>query len=465
MTSDGLSALFERQRRASRAQPAPTLAARQAALLKLRQLVLDNEAAIAAAIAADFGGRSVAETRLLEVLPVLNSIRNTRRHLAAWARPERRSVDLLFLPARSWVRHEPLGVVGILAPWNYPLLLTLSPLIDALAAGNRVLLKPSELTPRYASLLASLMAGCFDGAEVAVVEGGVEMAQAFASLPFDHLVFTGSTRVGRQVMQAAAANLTPVTLELGGKSPALVGADYPLEAAARSIAFGKFLNAGQTCIAPDYVLVDRARADPLAHAVLAAAQRCYPTIQDNADYTNQITPAHQQRLVDALAAARAAGARVLTHPDAARAGKLAPTVVLDVPADNLLMTEEIFGPILPIVAYDTLDGALAFVNARARPLSLYCFTHERHTRERVLAGAISGGVTLNGTLLHIAQDNLPFGGVGASGMGAYHGRDGFLRFSHARAVHAVGRINLLEKLGPPWGRLAAWASRLVARRR
>lgn len=465
MTASDLAELFQRQRQASRSTPAATVSERKAALLKLRQVILDNEAAIAAAIAADFGGRSVAETKLLEVLPVLNAIRNTRRHLAAWARAEQRSVDLAFFPARSWVRYEPLGVVGILAPWNYPLLLTLSPLIDALAAGNRVLVKPSELTPRYAELLAGLMAGCFHETEVAVVTGDVEIARVFASLPFDHLLFTGSTKVGRQVMQAAAANLTPVTLELGGKSPAIIAPDYPLEKAARSIAFGKFLNAGQTCIAPDYVLVDRERAELLAQSVLAAAIRCYATVQGNADYTNLIAPAHQQRLVDAVAAARAAGAVVMTHPDQqGLAGRMVPTVVMNAPPDNLLMTEEIFGPVLPIVTYDRLDEALAFVNARERPLCLYCFTHDRHTRNRVLDGATSGGVTLNGTLLHIAQDNLPFGGVGASGMGAYHGRDGFRRLSHARAVHSAGRINVIEWLGPPWGSLAAWAGRILSRR-
>jgi coniferyl-aldehyde dehydrogenase len=466
MSEDAVRPIFALQRAASRGAPAPAFEKRVAAVEKLRDLVRTNAAAIASAISADFGGRSESETQLLEIVPILNAVRHTRRHLRSWMRPERRSIDIAFHPARAWVQYEPLGVVGIVAPWNYPLLLTISPLLDAVAAGNRAMLKPSELTPRFSELLRVLIAEHFDASEIAVITGGVEIARSFASLPFDHLLFTGSTAVGREVMRAAADNLTPVTLELGGKSPAIVCPDYPIEKAARSIAFGKFLNAGQTCIAPDYALVPSERCHAFADRVLAEATRCYPTIAGNSDYTSIITERHRMRLRDALDEARAAGATVLSAAGANQdvEGKLAPTIVLNAPVDGVLLREEIFGPILPIVPYRSLNDALAFINARPRPLALYCFTHDRQSRAVVLARATSGGVTLNGTLLHIAQDALPFGGVGASGMGAYHGRDGFRRMSHARAVHQIGFINVFERLGPPWGKLASTVARLLSRR-
>ncbi|HEU0134727.1 MAG TPA: coniferyl aldehyde dehydrogenase, partial [Allosphingosinicella sp.] len=401
------------------------------------------------------------------IVPTLNAIRHARKHVAAWIRPERRRVDPLFQPASAKVRHEPLGVIGIISPWNYPLQLALSPLVDAIAAGNRAMLKPSELTPAFSELLRRLIADRFDESEVAVVTGGVEVGEAFASLPFDHLLFTGSTAVGRKVYQSAAANLVPVTLELGGKSPTIVCPGYDLAKAARSIAFGKFVNAGQTCIAPDYVLVPRAKADEFAQAVLAQAKRSYPAIAGNDDYSAVISPRHRERLAGAIDHARGAGARILTHEDerGREEGKIGPTVLLGAPKESLLLTEEIFGPVLPILAYRSLDEAIAFVAAGERPLALYCFSNSRRERERVLDGAISGGVTLNGTLMHVAQENLPFGGVGASGIGAYHGHEGFKRFSHARAVHRIGFINVFERLGPPWGKMAKGLARRLAKRR
>jgi coniferyl-aldehyde dehydrogenase len=466
MTEDALRTIFALQQAASRSMQAPAFERRRAAVEKLCDLVRTNATEIASAISADFGGRSKSETELLEIVPALSAIRNARRHLRSWMRPERRAVDFSFQPARAWVQYEPLGVIGIIAPWNYPLLLTISPLLDAIAAGNRAMLKPSELTPRFSELLRVMIAERYDPSEIAVITGGVEIARSFASLPFDHLLFTGSTAVGRQVMRAAAENLTPVTLELGGKSPAIVCPDYPIEKAARSIAFGKFLNAGQTCIAPDYALVPSEHCEAFAHRVLKEATRAYPAIAGNLDYTSIITEQHRIRLKAALNEARAAGATVLSHTDANadREGKLVPTVVLDAPVDGELLREEIFGPILPVVPYRSLDEALAFINARPRPLALYCFTHDRQMRSFVLALATSGGVTLNGTLLHIAQDALPFGGVGASGMGAYHGRDGFRRMSHTRAVHQIGFLNFFEHLGPPWGKLSSTVARLLSRR-
>ncbi|TCP97417.1 coniferyl-aldehyde dehydrogenase [Sphingomonas sp. PP-F2F-A104-K0414] len=464
MTTD-LYHRFDRVRAASRTLPTPGLAERRKLLSSLRDMVLDNAKPLAAAIAQDFGGRSEAETELVEVVPIMNGIRHAMSSLPRWMRDERRHVSAAFQPAKAWVRYEPLGVIGIIAPWNYPLYLALGPLIDAFAAGNRALIKPSELTPAFSDLLARIVADRFDSDRVSVITGGPDVAQAFSALPFDHLVFTGSTAVGRHVMRAAAENLTPVTLELGGKSPVIVARDYSIEKAARSISFGKFINAGQTCVAPDYVLAPTESAERLAEAVLAAAQQAYPTIQTNDQYSNIITDRHRARLQAGVDEAIAAGARVLTHPDATGPnGKMAPTIVLDPPMDGLLMTEEIFGPVLPVVRYSSLADALAQVNSRERPLALYCYTDDRKTRDTVLDGAISGGATLNGALMHVVQDDLPFGGVGASGSGAYHGRDGFRRFSHARAVHQIGFVNVFEKLGPPWGGLARTTARLLTRR-
>jgi len=455
---------FNRQHAASRGKPMPDAAARRLSLATLHDLVCGNVNAFARAIAEDFGGRARRETQILEAIPTLNAIRHARKWVRRWMRPERRKVDWLFQPARAWVRYEPLGVVGILSPWNFPLLLSLVPLANVLSAGNRAMLKPSELTPAFSDLLGRLVAERFDPAHVTVVRGGVEVAREFSSLPFDHLLFTGSTGIGREVMRAAAENLTPVTLELGGKSPAIIAADYPLGKAALSIVFGKWLNAGQTCVAPDYVLVPADRATEFAQVVIEEARRGYPSIA-NDDYTSVITEWHQARLNAAIEEAAAAGAVVMRHGGQhAGTRKIAPTVVLGAPASGLLLREEIFGPVLPVVPYENLDEALAFVNARDRPLALYCFTNDKRVRAKVLDGATSGGVTLNGTLLHAGHDGLPFGGIGASGMGAYHGLDGFRRFSHARAVHAIGAINALERLGPPWGRLAARATRFLLRR-
>lgn len=449
-------------RAAARAGRIPDAAVRRRRLDALRRMVIQNRVEIARAIDADFGGRPVSETELLEVVPLLGAIRHARSHVAHWMRDERRAPSLAFRGGRAWVRHEPLGVVGIVSPWNFPLYLCLGPLVDALAAGNRAMIKPSELTPRFSEVLRTLVGATFAPDEVAVITGDVDVARQFTALPFDHLVFTGSTAVGRQVMRTAAENLTPVTLELGGKSPAIVTEGYPLDAAARAIAQGKFLNAGQICIAPDYALVPAGQQEALARAVLKAAEASYPAALAGRDYASLISGRHRTRLEDAIAEAEGAGARVLRANGDWR-GRMPPTVVLDAPDQGVLMTEEIFGPVLPIVPYRDLDEALALVNRHDRPLALYAFAKDRATQRRILDGAISGGVTLNGTIAHIAQDNLPFGGVGASGMGAYHGRDGFRRLSHARAVFRPGPVDAFALLRPPFGRFARIAIRIFGR--
>ncbi len=452
---------FELQRTLTRSGPAPTLAQRKHALDKLRRMLLTHQAAFTTAISEDFGNRSADETRMLEIGLLMSAARNARKNLHRWMKARRRHVDIAFQPAKAWVRHEPLGVIGIIAPWNYPLFLSLGPLIDVIAAGNRAMIKPSELTPRLSELLAQAIAETFDETEVTVINGGPDVAQAFSGLPFDHLIFTGSTTVGRIVMQTAAANLTPVTLELGGKSPVILCDDFDVTRAAESIAFGKFLNAGQTCIAPDYVLVPEHKVEAFAHAVIAHVGKSYPEIAGNDDYTSIVSQRHYDRLAAAIAEAQAAGATVLAMPGAPEVRKIAPTVVIGAPADGVLMREEIFGPVLPVIGYKTIEEALAFINGRDRPLALYAFSKERNMLDRILDGAISGGVTLNGTLLHAGQDGMAFGGVGPSGTGGYHGYDGFLRFSHARSVLKIGFVNVFEKLGPPWGGLARWITAVL----
>ena len=455
--------ILARQRAAVNEHGAPGHGARIATLDALLELIKQHRRTLVETVSADFGTRAAAETELGELMPLMNGIRHVRRHLGRWMKPQRRRPGLAFRPATARVVAQPLGVVGVLAPWNYPLFLTLGPMVDALAAGNRVMLKPSELTPRTADLLKTLLAERFDEDQVAVVTGGPEVAAQFSALDFDHLLFTGSTRVGRQVMAAASAHLTPVTLELGGKSPVVLCRDYPLKKAARKIAIGKFFNAGQTCVAPDYALVPADLADAFADAVVAAAAELYPTIAGNPDYTAIISDRHYQRLAGMIEEARDGGARVVQHgdPGAAAERKIVPTVLVRARDEAMALREEIFGPILPIVTYDDLDHAIRLINARPKPLALYCFSTDHAKIEGVLQRTRSGGATINGTLLHVAQEDLPFGGVGESGMGAYHGREGFLRLSHARATLELSRFNMSDRIAAPYGKLTRIVTRLL----
>jgi acyl-CoA reductase-like NAD-dependent aldehyde dehydrogenase len=456
---------FQRQR--ALRDEAPGLDARAASLDSLEALVRDNAAAFCEAIDRDFHGRSVAETQALELFPALGAIRHARRHFRAWARPRRVPTGFWFLPGRSRIYPQPLGVVGIVVPWNYPLYLAVAPLADALAAGNRVMVKMSESAPALGELFARRVADRFDAALLTVVNGDATVAREFTALPFDHLLFTGSTEVGRQVMRAAAANLTPVTLELGGKSPAIVGHGVDVAEAADRIMFGKCLNAGQTCIAPDYALVPEDRVDAFCEAARASVGRLYPTLRDNPDYTAIIDARHRARLAGYLEEASSRGARVIEMNPAGEplggSPKMAPALVLGAPGDTRIMREEIFGPLLPVVPYRTLDDAIAYVNARSRPLALYIFEHARAAVDRVIERTVSGGVSVNETILHIAQDELPFGGVGPSGMGEYHGRAGFETFSKRKAVFFQSRVNGMKLLRPPYGKRFASLVKLLLR--
>jgi coniferyl-aldehyde dehydrogenase len=447
--------LLERQRRAYATDPMPGRAARDDRLGRLLAIVEQHAGEFTAAISEDFGHRSRHETLIAEIFVVVAAIKHSRRHLGRWMRMRRAPTALQYRPGYNRVLPQPVGVVGVVSPWNYPLQLALGPVVGALAAGNRVMLKPSELTPRTAALLARRVGERFAEDEFAVVTGDADAGRAFVELPFDHLLFTGSTAVGRLVAQAAAKNLTPVTLELGGKSPAIVDPSCDLSIAAPRLALGKLLNAGQTCIAPDYALVPAARVEQFAAAMRAAVTAMYARIVDNDDYTSIVSDRHYARLQRLLEDARAKGASVVElgeKPDAARR-RMPPVLVLGVNDGMDLMKEEIFGPLLPVVAYASVDEAIAYVNRHERPLALYWFGEDAASRDRVLARTVSGGVTVNDCLWHFAQEDLPFGGVGASGMGAYHGEAGFRTFSKDKPVFFQTRLNGMFLMRPPYGRV------------
>ncbi|AJY27388.1 aldehyde dehydrogenase family protein [Burkholderia thailandensis 34] len=459
-----LDALLRDQRAAYLRAPYPSWATRADHLRALRKMLLDNRDALAAAIDADFGHRAKEEVLMSEIWLAKEEIDEALKHGKRWIKPKSRAMNKWMRPARAKVMPQPLGVVGIVVPWNYPVLLAAGPLICALAAGNRAIIKMSELTPRTSQLFEELISKTFARDHVAVVNGDAEISAAFSGLPFDHLLFTGSTNVGRHVMRAAAENLTPVTLELGGKSPVIIGPRARFDAAVDAVITGKTLNAGQTCIAPDYVLVPRGKEAEFVARARARMAKLYPNLSTNPDYTSIISERHFARLQRLASDAQQAGAQLHPLTDAApdpALRRLPPVLVTQAPDASQLMQEEIFGPLLPIVPYDTLDDAIAYVNARPRPLALYLFDEDRSSVERVMRDTISGGVTVNDTLMHIACGTLPFGGVGASGMGAYHGYDGFVTFSKMKPVLTQPRLNTRAMIAPPYGKRFAAILKLM----
>ena len=449
---DQLQDLFAAQRRAYAANPMPPAAQRLQWLKALRDLLSDERQALIEAISNDFSHRSADETLFAELMPSLHGIHYARKHLKGWMKPSRRAVGIAFQPASAKVIYQPLGVIGVIVPWNYPLYLAIGPLVGALAAGNRVMLKLSESTPATGQLLKTLLAQIFPEDLVCVVLGEAEVGMAFSKLPFDHLLFTGATSIGKHVMRAAAEHLTPVTLELGGKSPAIVSADVPLKDAAERIAFGKALNAGQTCVAPDYVLVPEDRVDGFVAAYTQAVRGFYPTLADNPDYTAIINERQLARLNAYVKDATDKGATLVPLYDQGQARRMAHSLLLNVSDEMTVMQDEIFGPVLPIVPYRGIDQAFAYINQRPRPLALYYFGYNKAEQNRVLHETHSGGVCLNDTLLHVAQDDMPFGGIGPSGMGHYHGHEGFLTFSKAKGVLIKQRLNAAKLIYPPYGK-------------
>jgi coniferyl-aldehyde dehydrogenase len=455
LTVAELDKTFSAQKKKFSTAPYLDYSDRIANLKNLKKLILDNQDDIIQAISDDFGHRCKDDSIIGDILSSVLGINYTLKKLKSWMKPNKRHVDLLFQPAKAQVLHQPLGVVGIIVPWNYPLFLAIGPLTAALAAGNCAMLKMSEYTPRTSTLLASLCAQYFDHNVVAIVGGEADIAMAFSKLPFNHLFFTGSTNVGRLVMKAAAENLVPVTLELGGKSPSIIDADMDIKTTVSRFIMGKILNSGQTCVAPDYILCPRGKVDELVAELKLSYKVLFPTITDNNDCSSIVNEGHYARLQGLLTDAKEKGANLIPLSDdlgSAEKRKMPLTVIVNSTDDMAVMTDEIFGPILPIVPYDDLASAINYINDRPRPLALYIFSFSKSFQQTILKQTHAGGVCINEATIHVGIDDLPFGGIGASGMGSYHGAEGFKTFSHAKSILSRGRISLSHLLLPPYGK-------------
>ena len=454
-----MRSVLDRQKQAHIREGAPSLALRIDRIDRAIGVLVDHKDEICEALRQDFGHRSLDQTLMTDVVGCLGGLKEAKKNLRKWMRPSKRSATFPFNLAggKARVEYQPLGTVGLITPWNFPMAMTFSPLAGIFAAGNRLMLKPSEYTPRTAELTERMFASAFDETEVAVFPGGPDVGQLFSSLPFDHMIFIGATAVGKHIMRAASENLTPVTLELGGKSPTIIGNNCQLQTAADRIMYGKTVNAGQICLAPDYVFVAKHSEGAFVASAERSVASMYPALKDNPDYTSVINQRHYDRLQGYLTDAKSKGARIVeinpANEDFSQqpAHKIPPTLVLDVTEDMKIAQEEIFGPLLMVKTYETTDEVIDYVNAHPRPLALYYFGDDEGEKQRVLDRTTSGGAAINDVMLHVAQEDLPFGGVGASGMGAYHGFDGFKNFSHAKAVFEQGRrFDLGRFMRPPF---------------
>ena len=425
-------------------------------LARLRRTLVKYQDEIAAAISQDFGNRSVHETKIGEVMTCLEQCNYYSKHLTAWMKPSKRHVAALHQPSKAWVQYQPLGVIGIMAPWNYPLLLAVGPLICALAAGNHAMLKISSSAAAFGRVLERALAEVFPTDLVTVINGGGAISDAFCRLPFDQIVFTGSSAIGKTVMAAAAENLVPVILELGGKSPAIIHPSMSLKDAAERIAAGKLWNAGQTCVAPDYVFLPRGSTGEFVKHMRQYATTMYPTLRNNPDYTSIVNDKQYNRLQGYLDNARENGAEFFefnpANEDLSAVRKIAPTVIANVTRDMDVCQNEIFGPILPVIEYDDIDETINYINAGERPLALYYFDYDADRAEYMARRTHSGHFGINQVLTHVAQDDLPFGGIGNSGMGKYHGQEGFYSMSHARSVMLKPRFYAFKMILPPFGK-------------
>lgn len=451
-----LTLLLEQQRQAYQLCPYPDYHARVRHLEKLKNLVLENQQALLTAMSEDFGNRSHDDSRIGDILTTVQGINYSLKQLKKWMRPEKRHVGMLFQPASAFIEYQPKGVIGIMVPWNYPIFLAFGPLTAALAAGNRAMIKMSEFTPKTSALIASLITRYFDEKHVSIVEGDAKVAAEFSTLPFDHLFFTGSTAVGKLVMKAASQNLVPVTLELGGKSPAIIDDEIDIKVAAERLIMGKTLNSGQTCVAPDYVLLPKGKSQAFTEALQRLFTSMFPTIDNNVDYTSVVNDAQFQRLMRLINDAQEKGAQVTTLASSEQCLKtrqLPLTLLTNVSDDMEVMQEEIFGPLLPIVEYDSLEEAIAYINRGDRPLALYICSFNQATQGLILKNTHSGGVCINDASVHVGVEDLPFGGIGASGVGNYHGEEGFKTFSHAKSVFKRGRFSVANQLFPPYGKI------------
>ena len=438
------------------AEPNPSIEVRLERISRIKKMIAANEEKICKVLSADFGVRSPIEARLAEFQMIYQACKYTRKHLKEWMKPTQMETPAFMGSSEAWVEHQALGIVGIMSPWNYPVQLALVPAIAALAAGNRVWLKPSERSSRTSGFLAGLIQEYFHPTEFCVSTGGPDVAEQFAALPFDHLFFTGSEAIGKKVMRAAAENLTPVTLELGGKTPTIIDSSAKLQEAAASIVYGKLLNGGQTCIAPDYILIGANQHAEFIQALQAAAQAQFSNPEELTGPIDDVQLQHWQHLV-ADAVERGAKAIPLLNNASSGARRFEPVVLVDVSPQARVLHEEIFGPILPIITAADTTAAINYINSKPSPLALYWFGKDKKNLQRVLAETRSGGVTINDTLLHVAVESLPFGGIGASGMGAYHGKAGFDTFTHQKPILEVRGIlgsNFLKgtkPARPPYG--------------
>ena len=455
-------AILAKQKAAHLRDGAPTAEQRMERLDRCIGLLVDHRGDIEEALNADFGSRSREATAFTDVAASIGPLKHARDNLRKWMKPEKRKTTPAILGlfgAKAEVRFQPKGVVGVISPWNFPMNLTFAPLAGVLAAGNRAMIKPSEFTPATSALMAQMFGSVFSEEEIAVITGGPEVGQAFAALAFDHMIFTGATAIARHVMAAAAQNLTPLTLELGGKSPVILGKGADIATAAARIMNGKTMNAGQICLAPDYVLAPRGDLEGFVAAAQGAVAQLFPTLRDNPDYTAIVAQRHYDRIKGYVDDARAKGARVIEMiPEGEDLSqqehrKIAPTLIIDPTDDMKVMQEEIFGPVLPVKSYGGIEEAMAYINSHDRPLGLYYFGEDAAEREAVLAGTTAGGVTINDVIFHVAQEDLPFGGVGPSGMGSYHGVDGFREFSHRKSIFSQIKkdIGPFKMLRPPYG--------------
>ena len=457
-----MKAILDNQRAAFEAARPESMSVRKDRLKRLIAMITDNGEEFARAMSRDFGHRSHEQSMMTDIVPSISAVKYCLKNMDKWARAEKRKplFPLGLLGAKAELRYEPKGVIGVVSPWNFPVGLTIGPMAQAFAAGNRVMVKPSEFTEDTSELMKSVFAKYFAEEELAVITGGPDVGQQFCSLPFDHLLFTGATAVGKHVLHAAADNLVPVTLELGGKSPTILGRSANIERAGERIAMGKMMNAGQICLAPDYMLVPEDMEDRAIGAVVGAVGKMYPKLLNNDDYTSVVNARHHDRLQGLIDDAKAKGAEAIeVNPgnedfSSSNGHKMPLTILRNVDDDMKVMQDEIFGPVLPVKTYRGIDEAIDYINRKDRPLGLYYFGEDTAERERVLTRTISGGVTINDVIFHVSVDDLPFGGIGPSGMGSYHGPEGFKTFSHARSVYTQPKIDVagLAGLKPPFGK-------------
>lgn len=457
--AQSMRTILERQKKAHVEQGPPSAEKRIEWMDRAIGLLVDHKNEIMDALASDFGHRSKDQTLLTDVFGSIEPLKHAKKNVRSWMRVEKRSptFPLGLLGAKAEIHYVPKGVIGIISPWNFPVNLTFSPLAGVFAAGNRTMIKPSEFTPASSELMARMFRTAFDETEVAVVTGGPAVGEAFSRLPFDHLLFTGATSIAYHVMRAAADNLVPLTLELGGKSPVVVGRNADMKDVATKVMTGKMMNAGQICIAPDYVFVPEGSVDGFVANAESAVKKMYPTLKDNPDYTSVINQRHYDRLQGYLEDAKKKGAQIVEINPAKEDfsqqphHKIPPTIIVNPTDDMKVMQDEIFGPILPVKTYKGVDEAIGFINGRDRPLALYYFGKDEAERDRVLSRTTSGGVAVNDVIMHVSMEDLPFGGIGPSGMGAYHGLEGFRTFSHNKAVYKQAKMDIGGMLRPPYG--------------